>query len=192
MVKNIIKNILENIDKILSEVDQTEIKKFIETLIHSRNIFLVAAGRSGLVARAFAIRLMHLGFNVYVVGETVTPSVKPGDLVIAISGSGKTSSTLVVAKTAKEQGLAVISITSYEDSPLAQSSDFIVKIKGRGGLLSNDYTSRQLTGEHEPLTPLGTLFELSSLIFLDSVIAQLMKIYNKKEQDLREKHANLE
>jgi len=192
MVKDIVKNILENIGKILSEVDETEVKKFIEKIIHSRNIFLVAAGRSGLVARAFAIRLMHLGFNVYVIGETVTPSVKPGDLVIAISGSGKTSSTLVVAKTAKEQGLGVISVTSYEDSPLAQLSDCIVKIKGRRGLLSNDYNSRQLTGEHEPLTPLGTLFELSSLIFLDSVIAQLMKIYNKKEQDLSEKHANLE
>lgn len=192
MVKEVTKQIVESIDKILADVNQDDVKKFIDKIIHSRTIFLVGAGRSGLAARAFAMRLMHLGFNVHVVGETITPSVKPGDLVIAVSGSGKTSSTLTVAKTAKEYGIGVISVTSYEDSPLAQLSDCIVKIKGRESLLSNDYTSRQLTGEHEPLSPLGTLFELSSMIFLDSVITKLMRIYNKREQDLRGNHANLE
>jgi len=192
MVKEITGHILKSIEKILADVNQEDVKKFIDKIINSKNIFIVGAGRSGMVAKAFAMRLMHLGFNVYVVGETITPSVKPEDLVIAISGSGKTTSTLTVTQTAKKYGASIISVTSYEDSPIAQLSDCIVKIKGREGLLSNDYTLRQLSGEHEPLSPLGTLFELSSMIFLDSVIAELMRLLNKKEKDLREKHANLE
>lgn len=192
MVKETTKHILENVEKILAGVNQEDAKRFIDKIVHSKNIFLTGAGRSGLVAKAFAMRLMHLGFNVYVAGETITPSVKPEDLVIAISGSGKTISTLTVAQTAKKYGTGVVCITSFEDSPLARVSDCIVKIRGRESLLSNDYTSRQLTGEHEPLTPLGTLFELSSMVFLDSVITELMKICNKREKDLREKHANLE
>jgi 6-phospho-3-hexuloisomerase len=192
MVSEIVKSIIENVGKILSEVDENEVKKFIEKIKNSKNIFVVGAGRSGLVAKAFAMRLMHLGFNVFVVGETITPSVKSSDLVIAVSGSGKTTSTLAVAKTANDFGVSIISVTSYENSPLAQLSDCTVKIRGRGGLLSDDYTSRQLTGEHEPLSPLGTLFEISAMVFLDSVITELMKIYNKKEKDLSEKHANLE
>jgi 6-phospho-3-hexuloisomerase len=192
MVSEIVKSIIENVGKILSEVDENEVKKFIEKIKNSKNIFVVGAGRSGLVVKAFAMRLMHLGFNVFVVGETITPSVKSSDLVIAVSGSGKTTSTLAVAKTAKDFGVSIISVTSYENSPLSQLSDCTVKIRGRGGLLSDDYTSRQLTGEHEPLSPLGTLFEISAMVFLDSVITELMKIYNKKEKDLSEKHANLE
>jgi 6-phospho-3-hexuloisomerase len=45
---------------------------------------------------------------------------------------------------------------------------------------------------HEPLTPLGSLFELSTMIFLDSVITKLMRIYEEGERDLKKRHANIE
>ncbi len=144
-----------------------------------------------MVGKAFAMRLMHLGFRVYVVGESITPSVKPGDLLIAISGSGKTASTLTVVETAKKLETTVATITSYDDSPIAKLSDCVVTIKGRAkGELKRDYISGQLTGAHEPLTPLGSLFELATMIFLDSVITKLMKIYEEDERDLKKRHAN--
>lgn len=192
MVKEIFREILHNVGKTLDSVDSAEVSGFIEKITDSKNIFIFGAGRSGLIAKTFAMRLMHLGFTIYVIGETITPSVKEGDLLIAISGSGKTNSTIAIAKTAKELGVKIAAITSYEDSPLAKLSDTIVKISGRITTANDDYASRQLMGEHEPLTPMGTLFELSVMIFLDSVTTKLMRVCKKKEEEMKKNHANLE
>ncbi len=192
MVKDIALQIVKQVGDVISEINDNEISNFIEEIIRSRNIFVVGAGRSGLVARAFAMRLMHLGLNVYVIGETITPPVKPGDLLVAISGSGETLSTLTAAQTAKNLGARVVAITSFTESPLAKIADCIVRIKGRVKARREDYQVRQLMGEHEPLTPLGTLFELASLVFLDSVITRLMQIFHKHELDLMDRHANIE
>lgn len=62
----------------------------IEEIRNSDRIFVVGTGRSELVGKAFAMRLMHLGFNVHVVGEVTTPAIRDKDCLIAISGSGET------------------------------------------------------------------------------------------------------
>jgi len=186
------KEINKMIKGVLDRLSKKQVEEFMQKLIHSRNIFVSGAGRSGLVGKAFAMRLMHLGFNVYVVGETITPPVKPGDLLIAISGSGKTSSTLTTVKTAKKSKTTVVAITSFKDSPIAKLADRTVVIRGRRlEGKEPDYISGQLTGAHEPLTPLGGLFELSTMIFLDSVITKLMRLYEEGERDLQKRHANI-
>jgi 6-phospho-3-hexuloisomerase len=76
----------------------------IEQIIEGNQVFVMGAGRSGLVAKAFAMRLMHLGLSVYVVGETTTPAVLPQDIVIAISGSGETRTITDLGKLAKDIG----------------------------------------------------------------------------------------
>jgi len=193
MVIKTAKEINKMIKGVLDKLDNKQVEEFMRMLIHSRTIFVSGAGRSGLVGKAFAMRLMHLGFNVYVVGETIAPPVKPGDLLIAISGSGKTSATLTTVKTAKKLKTNVVTITSFKDSPITKLSDCIVLIGGREmRSMGSDYVSGQLTGLHEPLTPLGSLFELSTMIFLDSVITKLMRIYEEGERDLKKRHANIE
>ncbi len=193
MVIKTAKEINKMIKEVLDKLNEKQVNEFMQKLVHSRNIFVAGAGRSGLVGRAFAMRLMHLGFNVYVVGETISPPVKPGDLLIAISGSGKTSATLTTVKTAKEIKATIVVITSFKDSPIAKLADSIVVIGGREMKgMKHDYISGQLTGAHEPLTPLGGLFELSTMIFLDSVITKLMKLYEEGEMDLKKRHANIE
>jgi len=173
-------------------IDRKSIERFIDSIENAKRIFITGAGRSGLVGRAFGMRLMHLGFPVYIVGETVTPSVKKGDLLVAISGSGETTSTAVLIDTAKKRGLLVVAMTSIPDSTIGKAADVRLIIKGRvadeGG---RDYSARQLEGMHEPLTPLGTLFELSTMIFLDSIIDELMIRHGKGEDYLKTRHANL-
>ena len=178
-------------------ISTDETKKFLNMLVEAYNlrkkVLVVGAGRSGLVGKAFAMRLMHLGFNVYVLGETTTPSVTKNDLVIAISGSGSTEIIITVTKIAKRIGARVIAITSYKNSPLGQMSDHMIIIPGRTKVASEkDYLVRQILGLHEPLAPLGTLFENTAMSFLDGIISELMDLLNKDEEDLRKKHANVE
>jgi 6-phospho-3-hexuloisomerase len=193
MVIKTAKEINKMVSEVLNKLDKKQVDEFMQKLVHSRNIFVAGAGRSGLVGRAFAMRLMHLGFNVYVVGETISPPVKPGDLLIAISGSGKTSATLTTVKTAKEIKATIVVITSFKDSSIAKLADSVVVIGGREMKgMKRDYISGQLVGIHEPLTPLGSLFEISTMVFLDSVITKLMQLYEEGERDLKKRHANIE
>jgi len=187
---------MEAISKNLSTINQEESEQLIKYLLSTvgdKRIFLVGSGRSGLVARSFATRLMHLGFNVSVIGETTTPPLRKGDVLIAVSGSGETTYPLTVAKEAKKLGARIVAVTSFPDSPLGKTADLVVKIGGRvPAKETKDYVTRQLSGEHEPLTPMGTLFELSTSIFFDALIAELAFRMGKKEEDLRARHATVE
>jgi 6-phospho-3-hexuloisomerase len=128
-----------------------------------------------------------------VLGDTITPSISSGDAAIAISGSGTTELTVTAAKAAKKVGAQVLAITSYPDSPLGEIADLVLRIPGRTKLAEEkDYFSRQILGIHEPLAPLGTLFEDTAMVVLDGIIGGLMHRLNKKEIDLKIKHANVE
>jgi len=189
--------IIEYLTKSLDVISDHDKDRLIETLVEaykrSSKIFVVGAGRSGLVVKSFALRLMHLGFSVYVMGETIIPRMRKGDVLIALSGSGRTKSVISVAEAAKSVGAIVVSITTFMDSPLAKLGDVVVLIPGRTKLArEDDYLVRQVIGLHEPLTPLGTLFEDLAMIFLDGVVVELMDKLGVTEEELKERHANVE
>jgi 6-phospho-3-hexuloisomerase len=198
MVKKLILNdaiteIVDNVQSVSDELDPKVIKEMTDLLESSKNVFLLGLGRSGLVAKAFAMRLMHLGIGVYVVGETITPAITNEDCLLAISGSGETSYIISTAQIAKKRGAKIIAVTSYVDSTLGKQADLVVHVKGRTKIDSEkNYISRQINGKHQSLSPLGTLFEVTSLIFLDGLIAQLMVEMGKTEQDLKARHTVLE
>jgi 6-phospho-3-hexuloisomerase len=189
--------IISGIKSSIEELNMKEVERLIQHLLESKNkkIFIVGMGRSGFVGRAFALRLMNLGFNVYFLGETITPAAEKGDLLIAISGTGSTKMVLTASAAAKEIGATVIAITSFPESSLGQMADHVVTVKGRtktGWPKEEDYLARQLMGEREPLTPLGSIFENNCMVFLDSLVVELMQRLGRTEEDLRRRHATIE
>lgn len=193
MIHARMEKLTQKIAEQLRAVDKKSIDSFIDALTNAKRVFIGGAGRSGLVAKSFGMRLMHLGFTVYVLGEVITPAINKDDLLILVSGSGRTVSVVAAAKVAKKKGVKIVSITSDPESELGKLSDVIVQIKGRlPEDTKRDYEARQLSGNHEPLAPLGTLFELSTMVFLDSVIDELMLRYKKSEEELKKLHADLE
>ncbi|ABM81072.1 6-phospho-3-hexuloisomerase [Hyperthermus butylicus] len=196
-VRKTMKEIVMFIDKVIEKLNEEQVSLMLDVLENAyrqgSKILVMGAGRSGLVGRAFAMRLMHLGFNVYVLGETITPSIGERDVVVAISGSGRTQLIVTAAEAAKKVKATIIAITSYPDSPLGRLADIVVEIPGRTKLAPDiDYFARQILGIHEPLAPLGTLFEDTALVFLDGVVVELMHRLGKSEVDLRARHANIE
>jgi len=185
------------LSKVRSLVDLNQIELMVNILVKARRegrkVLVVGAGRSGLVGRAFALRLMHLGFNVYVYGETIVPAIGDGDVVVVISGSGETASSVLAAETAKRVGARVIAVTSRINSKLARLADHVVVVPGRTKLArESDYFVRQLVGEHEPLSPLGTLFEIAAFVVLDCVVVELMMRLGVSEEEVYSRHANIE
>lgn len=193
MVKKRMESLMEKIMTNAKDVNEKDAKKLVKEITNTKRIFVTGAGRSGYVVRAFAMRLMHLGSRVYVVGETTTPSIRKNDLLVAVSGSGETASTVQIASAAKKKGARVTVITSKPQSSIGKSADVIVKIKGRlDGRKKRDYLVRQMLGTHEPMVPLGTLFELTTMLFLDTLVEELMVLHKKTEKEMKERHTNLE
>lgn len=170
--------IASHIKKVADMLDAKSVTNFVDEIMSSKRIFLMGAGRSGFVVRAFAMRLMHLGFNAYVIGEVTTPAVKPEDLVIAISGAGETPLIVKLGKVAKTIGSKLATVTSNKGSTLANTSDIVVVIPGKNK--EDIYETK--------LAPLGTMFELTTLVFLDGVISELMERKGVSEEDMSERH----
>ena len=189
-----IEAILDNIRDAEEYLVEEDIANFIEIITTADNIFVTGAGRSGLAAKAFAMRLMHLGLSSYVVGETISPAINAGDCILAISGSGDTNTIVTAARISKKRGAKVLALTSYPESSLGQLADGIIHVKGRTKVEVDDenYLKRQIKGNYTSLTPLGTAFELTSLVFLDGLVSELMEAMGKTEEDLKNRHTVLE
>lgn len=171
--------ILKEIKAALTNLDREKVESFVSELVSHERIFVAGAGRSRLVAEAFATRLVQLGKEAYVAGEPTSPNVEKGDLFVAISGSGETKTTLDLTKAAKGQGAEIWVITAKPDSPLAEIGNAI-HIKAR---TKYDGFSVQ---------PLASTFEQSALIFLDAIIVVLMKRMGVSEDEMEERHTKVE
>ena len=55
-----------------------------------------------------------------------------------------------------------------------------------------NYMKRQIYGNYTSLTPLGTAFELTTLVFLDAIVSELMEKMHQTESDLKARHTVLE
>ncbi|MEE8886087.1 MAG: 6-phospho-3-hexuloisomerase [Eubacteriales bacterium] len=169
----------------LAKVSPEEGEKLTDMILGAKKILLAGAGRSGFMAKAFTMRLMHMGFDAYVCGETVTPNLEKDDLFIVASGSGATGSLISMTEKAKAIGAPIATVTINPDSKIGQMADLAVKIPAPTpkAKVDKSFTSIQ---------PMGSLFEQSTLLFFDSVILRLMEKKGMDSDHMFTRHANLE
>ncbi len=192
-VKKAMLEVVRHVEDIVEGLNEKQIAAMIEAIEGADKVFMIGAGRSGMASRAFAMRLVQLGLTAYVVGESVTPAMTDRDLLIAVSGSGETKSIVSAARTAKGVGSTILAVTSYPSSRLGRIADMRVTIKGRTKIdVEKDHLKHQIVGTHSTLTPLGTLFEDTVMIFFDGIIAKLMSDLKKDELEMKNRHATLE
>lgn len=144
----------------------------------ANRVFLGGMGRSGLMMRAFAMRLMQLGVEVHVVGDTTTPSIRRGDLLILGSRYGRSGSLAHYVEIARREKARVAVVTMDGKTPLARTADLVATIPVPEGGPSQQ--------------PLGTLFEQSLLVYLDAVVLLLKRLLHKTERAMSKRHTNLE
>ncbi len=176
--------ICREIELSLSKVDREEVESLVGLILNNEKVFVIGVGKVMLMMQALAKRLKHLGLDSYVVGETTTPGIQKGDLLLAGSGSGETITTVNVARLAKKHGAKISLITSSPDSTLRKLSDVSVRIPCS--------TKLHLPGETFSKQSMTTLFEQCLLIFGDCVSMIIQKKLNISEEKMWKTHANLE
>jgi 6-phospho-3-hexuloisomerase len=175
-MKESVDYILERIKTTFAdEVENTD--KFVDYILQSKKVFIYGVGRSGLIAKAFSIRLVQMGLEVYFIGETITPIVEEGHVVVIVSYTGETMSAIQTANIVRRVGAKVVAITANSGSKLAGASNLVILIHPP----KDDDKKR--------LAPLGTLFEDATLIYLDGIVAMLMEKLGQSEGAMRKRHA---
>jgi 6-phospho-3-hexuloisomerase len=168
--------IVEELRRALAGVSEEQVRDLRRALLNARAVFVTGEGRSGLVGRCFAMRLMHLGIAAHVVGETVTPAIGKGDLLVAISGSGESEVTCVRARQAKALGARVVGVTGAEKSPLVEAAELAL-------VISTVERSVQYG---------GTGFEQAALLVLDGIALQLQRELGRSAEEMDARHASVE
>lgn len=172
--------ILDEITSVLSKVDRNQIDDVINCISKDKRIFIDGEGRSGLMGKGFAMRLMHLGYTVYSVGETITPAVSKDDIYLSISGSGESGNVVLNTKKAKEKGCFIIGVSSKKTSTLALLADKLLIVPGT--------TKGDAGEERKSVQLLSSLFDQSVHIVLDALCLMLSKKDNISNSEATAKH----
>jgi 6-phospho-3-hexuloisomerase len=160
----------------LNRVDARAFERFVDVFRDERRRwFFSGQGRSGLVAEMAAMRFMHMGRAAHFVGEATAPSIRAGDGLCIVSGSGKTPVSVHFARIAKEEGAEIALITRTPDSALAELADCVL---------------------HAPIESTwqfgGSLFEQTSLILVDAIVLELMQAVPDPHRAMLNRHTNLQ
>ena len=158
---------------------------FLKQLKSDKTIFITGAGRSALVGKFFGMRLMHLGYKTFIVGETTTPAIRGDDVLIAISASGNTKSVVDAIQKANALSCKVIIITANSKGTIFGQTRYKLLLNSR----KEKRKKKPIIIERD--TPMGTAFELSSLLYLEGLISTLMSHKNISEKEMKLRHANI-
>lgn len=183
-IRDNITSILQEISEVLGKVQQEQVDRLIEGIRKADKIVVCGAGRVGYAVKGFGMRLGHLGFNAYALGDTTVPSISEGDLLLVATGSGETQTIFDLVSIAKKNKSTIIAVTGNPESRIGLLADHIVKITAPSKTKAVEgFISRQ---------PMTTLNEQSLGIFFDAVVLQMMDQMNETHETMWSRHSNLE
>lgn len=175
-----ISTVLKEINEVCSNIDDKEYNHLVKTFQSNCRFFFSGEGRSGLIAKAIAMRLMHSGKTVFVIGETITPAIEETDVLIVLSASGKTPNTLTILDIASKIGAEIFLVTTNRDVRDIYS-----------GLLIHAATKYRVPTEPDTIQPLGNQFDQAAHLALDAAIIDSLNS-EQSNVTMKSKHSNLE
>jgi 6-phospho-3-hexuloisomerase len=160
---------------------------FVDGLAEARRIVLYGVGREGLMMRALAMRLYHLGLDAHVQGDMTTPPVGKGDLVVVSAGPGYFSTVAALAHTAKAAGARVICVTAQPHGKVPEQADQVLVLPAQ--TMADDQPG---SGAGQSVLPMGSLYEGSQYIAFELIVLALRGRLGESPEAMRARHTNLE
>ena len=170
--------ILRDLTDVLKAVPESQTDPFLDALVSARRVFMYGVGRSGLVARMFGMRLVHLGRESTIVGDTTTPAIRADDLLVVCSRTGQSPILRHAVDLAHREGAQAAAVVGMDGTPLAGDVDLVVRIPLE-------------IAQSEQGQPMGSLFEQALLLYLDNMVLRLMEALHRTVEDMERIHSNL-
>jgi 6-phospho-3-hexuloisomerase len=184
MYRNNIITIISEVKSVLEKVCDEQIVSFVKEIVAANTIVVYGAGRVGYAVRGFGMRLGHLGFKAYTLGDSTVPSISDGDLLIVASGSGETQTVYDVAEIGKRNGARIAVITGAPESRIGKIANCMILMKAPSKV-------SEVQGI-KSIQPMSTLNEQCLQILFDSIVLELMEMTNQTHYDMWKRHSNLE
>jgi 6-phospho-3-hexuloisomerase len=150
----------------------------------ARRIALYGVGREGLMMRALAMRLYHLGLDAHVVGDMACPPAGHGDLLIVSAGPGDFSTVAGLVGVAKGAGARTLCITAQPQGAVPLACDRVLVIPAQ--TMANDQ------GAAASVLPMGSLFEGAQFLVFEMLVLMLRDRTRATPAEMRARHTNLE
>jgi 6-phospho-3-hexuloisomerase len=184
-MRKMISTILSELGRMLEDVPERTTARFVEEILRAPRVFVTGQGRSGLMVKAFAQRLMQMGFETHASEEITTPAIAQGDLLVVCSGTGETPVNLLRARIARRVGATVVVVTARPRSSLGRLARLRILLGARVGPEPSWHQTQSIQ-------PIRSLFEQALLIYLDAVVMWLMQRRRVPKRRMVRRHANLD
>lgn len=180
---------LAELGAVVERLDPAGLERFVAALAAARRVVLHGVGREGLMMRALAMRLFHLGLDAHVLGDMTTPPVGAGDLLVVSAGPGWFSSIEALAGTAKAAGAEVACVTAQPEGRVPQAANLVLHIPAQ--TMADDQAADDQSGKTSVL-PMGSLFEGAQFVVFELVVLALRERVGESAETMRARHTNLE
>ncbi|TPN88351.1 SIS domain-containing protein [Mesorhizobium sp. CU2] len=176
---------LDELGAVMARIDQNRIDAACDMLAGAGRIAVYGCGREALQVKGFAMRLYHLGMPVSVVGDMTTPPLGQGDVFLASSGPGETTTVLTLMRVAREAGAKVLLITAEAGGSAAKLADFTLLIPAQ--TMASDQGAARTS-----VLPMGSLFEGALFLLFEIMVLKLKALTNATPEAMRARHTNME
>jgi 6-phospho-3-hexuloisomerase len=175
----------EEIRAAVASTDAEMMQALIVELAHAGRVVCYGVGREGLMMRALAMRLYHMGLDAHVVGDMSCPPVGTGDLLLISAGPGSFSTVNGLIGVAHAAGARVACVTAQPQGMAPQSADLVLHIPAQ--TMASDQGKAATS-----VLPMGSLFEGAQYLAFELLILGLRDHLGVPPEAMRARHTNLE
>ena len=169
---------------VINRIDPVQVDALIERLAKANRVVVYGVGREGLMLKALAMRLFHMGLDAHVVGDMTTPPVGKGDVLVVSAGPGHFSTVAALMGVARSAGAKTICLTAQTGEKVPQSADLLVVLPAQ--TMADDTTGPT------SFLPMGSLYEGVQYLFFEYLVLMLGDHMRITPEQMRANHTNLE
>ncbi|MBP9181779.1 MAG: SIS domain-containing protein [Fuscovulum sp.] len=169
----------------VAAIDPAAMDGMVAEIAQAKRIVCYGVGREGLMMRALAMRLYHIGLDAHVAGDMSCPPVGPGDLLLVSAGPGGFSTVNGLIGVARAAGARIACVTAQGDgaAPLAADRIFLIPAQ----TMANDQGAAATS-----VLPMGSLFEGAQYLAFELLVLALRDRLGIDPAAMRARHTNLE
>lgn len=174
----------DEIADVFRQVQVDAVEDMARELGSARRIALYGVGREGLMMRALAMRLYHLGLDAHSVGDMTMPPLAAGDLLVASAGPGYFATVAALLDVARGAGARTLLVSSQPAPKLACLADRLIVLPAR--------TMARADAAEDAVLPMGSTYEGCLYILFELLVRRLRALLPVDEAAMRARHTNLE
>lgn len=147
------------IQETAAQLDLAAVGHVVEAMAAATRVDIFATGGSATVAEEMHLRLYRIGVRTWWWsdvhnGLTSAALLKPGDVALAISHSGRVKETLEMLGEARRRGATTVALTNFARSPIADIADHVLTTAVR----ETSFRPDALSARHSQLLVLDLIY----------------------------------